>query len=435
MQGRFLCLLVTLSALLVLAVAAPSAYAQPGTKLTEITVPVLSPSGTGIGIAADCSNPVTLFYTNSFEAMLRKMDKDGNPVGVDLPITDSATGVPVSIGAIQWDETRKMLWGGTDSSGDPVSVYLIDPATGVATFKFQAATPWIGFTDGITFDASTDTVYVSDDVSPYIDEHDANAPHTLLRTLVPTDAGGNQLGTISGVLVGKGDLLYVGRNGLATVDTVKKSDGSFLGSFAAAGFRVEDLECDLNSFPGKEALWVKDAYNNLAAAFEVEAGTCQCGGGLLAVAIDIKFCSDPNGYNCRKKGVLPVTIFGNSVDVSQIDVSSLQLCLAGNPTQCTTTPPKTWSIADRGDPTSDIGAAQCAIVDGVEQHYLNPDGKNDLDAGFLSQEVASLIGCAGLNKGDASATLILKGTLLDGTPFQSVPVGDVGVDQLLIQQN
>jgi hypothetical protein len=47
----------------------------------------------------------------------------------------------------------------------------------------------------------------------------------------------------------------------------------------------------------------------------------------VALDIDIKFCSDPNAFNCKKKGVLPVTIFGtDAFDVFDIDISSLQLC-------------------------------------------------------------------------------------------------------------
>ena len=255
------------------------ALAAPGDLLTELLTPVPSPTGTAIGIAADCQDPTTLIYTHTGTAMLHMMDSLGAAIGGPIPITDSASGAPVSIGAIQWDQTRSMLWGGTDSAGSPVSVYLIDPVTGVATFQFVTASAGIGFTDGIGFDGSTDTVYVSDDVSSVIDEHDANSPWGLVRTMTPLDAGGAPLGSLSGVLVGKGDLLYVGRNGLETVDQIRKSDGTFLGSFAVAGFRAEDMECDLNSFAPMEAIWVKDAFNDMVAAFEVEEGTCQCGGG------------------------------------------------------------------------------------------------------------------------------------------------------------
>jgi len=152
------------------------------------------------------------------------------------------------------------------------------------------------------------------------------------------------------------------------------------------------------------------------------------------VAVDIKFCSNPNGYNCKKKGVLPVTIFGRTdLDVTAIDIASLKLCLASDTRVCTSTPPRGFSVADRGDPTTDLGASSCTIINDVEQDFLNPDGFLDLDIAFVSEEVTALIGCGDLNKRDESPTLVLVGQLLDGTLIQSNPVDDVGIDQLLIQ--
>ncbi|MEK7995782.1 MAG: hypothetical protein AAB403_18445 [Planctomycetota bacterium] len=154
--------------------------------------------------------------------------------------------------------------------------------------------------------------------------------------------------------------------------------------------------------------------------------------GPLVVDIDIKFCSNPNGYNCGTSGKMPVTIFGTaSFNVSGVDINSLKLCRADNLNSCTTAP-KSWSTADRGNPATDIGASSCAIVDGVEQHYLHPDGFLDLDVAFDSGEVSSLIGCP-LAKRSASPGLVLVGKLLNGQSIQSVPVNNVGVDQLYIQ--
>jgi hypothetical protein len=250
------------------------AMAQPGTILDMIPVPLPSPMGVGVGIAVDCESPPTLYYTNSFQAQLHKMDWQGNDLG-SVPTTD-ATGAPISFGAIAWDNFRKVIWAGTDDSGVPVKVYRVDPDTGVATYAFTAHTPGCcGFCDGIDFDLGTDSVYVSDDVSDDIDEHNATTG-AWIRTLTPTDAGGATLGLISGVLVGKGDLLYLGRNGLGQIVQVKKSDGSFIGSFATPGGRDADLACDMGSFAPLTAIWSKDAYNDTVTAIEVEPGTCDC---------------------------------------------------------------------------------------------------------------------------------------------------------------
>lgn len=146
--------------------------------------------------------------------------------------------------------------------------------------------------------------------------------------------------------------------------------------------------------------------------------------------IDIKFCSNPNGFNCKKQGNTPLTIFGTAaLDITDIDISSLRLCLASAPDTCTGAP-NSWSIADRGDPTTDLGASECAIIDDVEQDFLNPDGFDDLDVAFDTQEFTGFIGCP-LDKGEASPTLIIRGFLLDGTEVFSTPVNDVGIDQLI----
>lgn len=156
----------------------------------------------------------------------------------------------------------------------------------------------------------------------------------------------------------------------------------------------------------------------------------------LQVAIDIKFCSDPNAFNCKKKGVLPVTIFGTSeFDVEDIDISSLQLCTE-DLLNCTNAP-RDWSVADRGDPTLDLDAAVCYLEEvdiGVfeEQDYTeNQDGFLDLDAAFDAREVQDMLGtfCSD-EKGASSEALVITGTTWDGITIFSVPVPSVGTDQL-----
>jgi hypothetical protein len=188
-----------------------------------------------------------------------------------------------------------------------------------------------------------------------------------------------------------------------------------------------------------------DIYNPATGGFiasildpniQTATGICFPSTNVIEVDIDIKFCSNPNGYNCKSRGVTPVTIFGTQdFDASDIIVSTAMLCLADDLDTCTALAPKDSSVADRGDPTTDIGAAQCTVIDGVEQDFLNPDGETDLDIAFHTQDVVNLIGCDTLSKGDASPTLVLIGETNDGSLITSVPIGDVGVDQLLIQKN
>ncbi len=163
------------------------------------------------------------------------------------------------------------------------------------------------------------------------------------------------------------------------------------------------------------------------------SGTALAGVRNFENAIDIKFCSDPNAFNCKKRGVLPVTLFGMAdFDVLDVDISTLRLCR--DDTGACIGPPTDWSYDDRGDPTSDLGAAMCAIdpTTEVELHTLNPDGFDDLDVGFDAGDVQAMLGdfCGGPKNG-VSAMLFIEGETFDGTPIESIPVGNTGIDQLV----
>ena len=151
------------------------------------------------------------------------------------------------------------------------------------------------------------------------------------------------------------------------------------------------------------------------------------------VAIDIKFCSDPNAFNCKKKGVLPVTIFGTAdFMVEDIDPSTLQLCTA-DMSACTEAP-RDYSYADRGDPTMDLGAAICTINPDTWVEELNPDGFLDLDAAFETSQVKAILGdfCVEAAKGDVSEALVIIGETYDGVPIFSAPADDnTGIDRLV----
>ena len=167
-------------------------------------------------------------------------------------------------------------------SSNPVAVYQINPSTGVATFAFTSATISVGtFRDGIAFDGTDDTIWISGDVSTTI-EHYTSAG-ALLGAITPKNSLGGTLGSISGVIVGVGDLLYLGRNGAVQIVQVKKTNGDFIASFASpGGARDEGLECDATNFAPTLALWSRE-FNSpgFVSAIEIEPGTCECGGGGL----------------------------------------------------------------------------------------------------------------------------------------------------------
>jgi hypothetical protein len=259
-------------ALAVFLLSGSHAWAQPGTLIT--TTP-LTISGTGVSVAVDCQ--AVIYYTLSGSNNLYKMDKNGTDLG-SVPIV-TAAGAPLVIDEMAWDETRQVLWGQLHDS-NPVDVYTINPTTGVATFAFTSATGSVGtFRDGLAYDGTDDTLWISGDVSTTI-EHYTSAG-ALLGSITPKDAAGGTLGSISGVVVGVGDLLYLGRDGFVEIVQVKKSNGDFIASFASpGGTRDEGLECDASSFAPTLALWSREFnFPGHVDAIEIEAGTCECGGG------------------------------------------------------------------------------------------------------------------------------------------------------------
>ena len=256
-----------------LLMATSQASAQPGTLIA--TTP-LAVAGNGVSVGADCTGAV--YYTLAGDSNLYKMDKAGVGMG-SVPVVDSVTGGPLQMDEMTWDQSRQIFWAQLHGS-NPVVVYTLNATTGVATLAFTSSTISVGsFRDGLAYDGTDDTLWLSGDVSTTI-EHYSTAG-ALLGTITPKNALGGVLGSISGVAVGVGDLLYLGRNGAVQIVQVKKSNGDFVASFASpGGTRDEGLECDATSFAPKLALWSRE-YDapGYVAAIEIEAGTCECGGG------------------------------------------------------------------------------------------------------------------------------------------------------------
>jgi hypothetical protein len=90
-------------------------------------------------------------------------------------------------------------------------------------------------------------------------------------------------GFVSGVAIGAGNTLYIGRDGNAEIRRVDKTTGAYVSNFATTAGRVEDLVCDPVTYAPLEAILAKDAYGGpqgdpgnhaFYEAFEVETGTC-----------------------------------------------------------------------------------------------------------------------------------------------------------------
>lgn len=150
---------------------------------------------------------------------------------------------------------------------------MLNKDTGVATPQFSA-----GAFDGLAYDPSDDTLWWSPDASPNVHHVTTTGVELPGSPYTPIAASDSHLipnsGLAVGLPVGGVSYIYLGSNGEGNIYKFNKATFTDLGVFAGVSGRDEDLECDSASFPGKNALWSKDAYNNKAYAFEVETGTC-----------------------------------------------------------------------------------------------------------------------------------------------------------------
>ncbi|GEM_PF-2844515 len=257
------------------ALLAPPGAATPGDYVATATVPV--PASIGVGLTFDGH---TFYYTNYQDPTLYgyTVSCAGSSCSTTLTLTqairDATTLSPVSVGAIAYDATRGVIWGGADGSS---AIYRIDPATGLATFAFTASAcgSSYGLVDGIAFDAQADTIYYSPDVSY---SACAFSPAGSLLDQVPVaSVAGFPACYNSGLAIG-GDVLYMGSDGCGQIVAVDKASHQGLGVFASPGGRDEGMTCDPVTFAPQSVIWSKDAYNNRATAFEIAPGTCGVGG-------------------------------------------------------------------------------------------------------------------------------------------------------------
>ena len=346
-----------------------------------------------------------------------------------------ALGVDYNFGGLAWDGSNLFMVDGHASN----SLFTVNRSTGATTFVGQHAVVDLF---GLAFD-SLNGVLFSSKFSGGLQalyELDTGSGAATLVGNNPDRLSGLAYDSLRDQLVGVND-------GFGSLYEVDRSNGNT--TLLGGGLLTDNSGLAYDST--LDLFWHIDWSGNLVS-YDPSAGYAKTVHltGLFAhdglafvpdsaimidIDIDIKFCSDPNAFNCKKKGVLPVTIFGTEdFDVEDIDISSLQLCTE-DLISCTNAP-RDYSIADRGDPTTDLGAAMCAIIEveeGIfeEQDYLNQDGFLDLNAAFEASEVQDMLGtfCSDV-KGATSEPLIITGTNLDGTMIFSVPLPNVGTDQL-----
>ncbi len=184
---------------------------------------------------------------------------------------------PLTVSCIAWDPSRNVMWGVDLGDNSVYSINMGDFfASGdvVATFEFNVdGATGSELCDGIAYDPGSDTLWISPDVNQSVFEFGLPAGG-LLTTITPKNAAGIADGLVSGVVVGSGDTLYIGRNGAQEIRLIDKTTGDFISKFSQTQGRAEDLACDPVTYAPLEAILAKEAFGGFYEAFEVEPGTC-----------------------------------------------------------------------------------------------------------------------------------------------------------------
>lgn len=280
---------VVVLSVVILALSTLVALAAPGDLLGTVNLPgngncavagtfdgtyyMTMQGGFGVGCAG-----------STLQVFLPPAGGNGNATLVSTKSIVDGGGSPVSISALAWDPSRsssgnEMVWGAFANR-----VFLINIGDPTVSGNALATTQFAhnlsgGLIDGLAWDPNDDTLYWSRDATCCVWQFSlgtgVNPPlGTLMNTVTSKNAAGQADGLVSGVVVGAGNTLYIGRDGAAEIRRIDKTTGDFISQFATTAGRVEDLTCDPITYAPNEAILAKDAYTALYEAFEVEPGTC-----------------------------------------------------------------------------------------------------------------------------------------------------------------
>jgi hypothetical protein len=254
------------------AILAAPAHAASGDLVGGVTFAQDCSSGIGVGITFDGS---ALWYTCFASSP-------------DLIRADAHTGAVIAtynidngLGALAYDAGSNGLWIGPGGDFGKVWFVQLDGAKNVTSshVAFDAGGNADDLDDGLAFDATDNTLYISPDGSTTI--HHYKTDGTLLG-----DSGWAGSGCYNSGLALGGHLLFQGSDGCNHVWVTDKSSPSgpvvFDFDTAVAGdpnFRDEGLTCDPVTFGATQVMWSKEAYSPMRAhAFEIPSGTCGAGG-------------------------------------------------------------------------------------------------------------------------------------------------------------
>jgi len=264
-----------------------SAWAASGDNLTTFDASItagIPACSIGTGIAYDGTNLIlSCWGSNVLERVNAATHLNSGAVTISgLPFGNS-------IEALAWDATRGRLWA-CNSQGN---VVLINVGAGAVDGSVPAfAVP--ACTDGLAYDGSDDTLWLSPDADSTVYHY------TTGGSLIASFGVGGLLGGCgnSGIAVGGPDL-YLANNGCSQIYTVNKTVTTST-LFATFPARLEDLECDGRTFSPKGAIWSLDAYDRILNAWEIAPGLCtfgglaECGDGIVDPG---EQCDDGNLIN------------------------------------------------------------------------------------------------------------------------------------------
>jgi sugar lactone lactonase YvrE len=215
-----------------------------------------APAGNGRAVAYDGTDLYYTYYLGPGSDSIYRVATD------NTTIDSLYTGM--QIGALSWDASRGKLWAGAyNGSG---YVYLIDYAAGTIDYQFTFAggtAHFAGFIDGLAWDASDDTLWMSEDWDHAVYHVATNG--TILGNW-PIDLGNGALFDNSGIEVVCDTYLFLASPNDTTHGPnangiyVFEKDGTYTGMSIDTGINlVEDLAF------GDWVLWINNVQNKLVA--------------------------------------------------------------------------------------------------------------------------------------------------------------------------
>jgi hypothetical protein len=267
-------LLIVVALVLLAGLASLPAQADTGDQVHETVFDV--PCSLGVGIAFDGQH---LWYScHSGSPNLFRADALTGIVDRSYDVPD----VERRVDALSYDATRNVIW----AAVPPNEIWRIDLDANkelVAQSHYKTVNDDCSILDGLAFDArnvadpTDDVFYYSDDCwTIVIDVYDFNPGNPApIESFSWAGAGAHN----SGLAVG-GQLLFQTDMFNADVYVVDKTTKVDQFNYSVDLPHPEDQECDTDTFVGlgKDVMWIKEAYEAKARAFEIPRGTCGIGG-------------------------------------------------------------------------------------------------------------------------------------------------------------